>query len=60
LNFGVQVFPQFNLDSSPQVPASFMGPLRHHHHLHSFPVPWDPNIGPSYDTADVIITFFAY
>ncbi|CAH1736719.1 bromodomain-containing protein 3-like isoform X2 [Aphis gossypii] len=48
-----QVFPQFNLDSSPQVPASFMGPLRHHHHLHSFPVPWDPNIGPSYDTADL-------
>ncbi|KAL5235631.1 hypothetical protein ACI65C_003041 [Semiaphis heraclei] len=49
-----QVFPQFNLDTSPQVPASFMGPLRHHHHhLHSFPVPWDPNIGPSYDTADL-------
>ncbi|XP_050434145.1 bromodomain-containing protein 3-like isoform X2 [Adelges cooleyi] len=48
-----QVFPQFSLDSSPQVPDSFMGPIRHHHHLHSFPAPWDPNIGPSYETADL-------
>ncbi|XP_050524118.1 bromodomain-containing protein 3-like isoform X2 [Daktulosphaira vitifoliae] len=47
-----QMFPQFNLDSSPHVPGSIMGPLRHHH-LHSLPVPWDPNIGHSYETTDL-------